>query len=322
MVKEYAGIDNTSSPALLSHWQTVCLVVASVYGIIYGLFFSPFYMPNKQQHGGAAPLQNVWSYSSASSDVTVPVDKLMHSTMRLNLRPKKHSALGLFYAAESDALSSGLAPFQGQPQKWPGNPLLQQDVPWEARIDNGYGSVIVERKRPSEGAKRKKTQPRPPSHAQPHEASTSSLPIMPQLSPSLVWKLFYSSCIDAPAPGLPGCKHQTLHFANSSDGLTWSKPSLNIFDLGDTRTRPWVLPRLRRFGSATNIIMEGYGVGVYHDTDIGEDKEIFHVPSKLLEQANSTDRAHLWLRDRMLGRWYHLEKWRKPIVSESRSTAL
>ena len=52
MVKEYAGIDNTSSPDLLSHWQTVCLVVASIYGIIYGLIFSPFYMPNKQQHGG------------------------------------------------------------------------------------------------------------------------------------------------------------------------------------------------------------------------------------------------------------------------------
>ena len=48
----------------------------------------------------------------------------MH-TMRLNLRPKKHSALGLFYAAESDALSPSGA-ISGTTTEMPGTPSARR----------------------------------------------------------------------------------------------------------------------------------------------------------------------------------------------------
>jgi hypothetical protein len=151
---------------------------------------------------------------------------------------RKVSALGLFYAGVSSS-GGGLAPVQGRPEKWPGNPLLEQDVPWEPRIDNGYGNIVLER----------------PSGRNPNHREKSSGG----------WKLFYGNCIDAPSPGAPGCHRQTLHFANSSDGISWTKPSLGLFDLSDSAARPWVQQRLRRIGSANNILMEGYGVGVLFD---------------------------------------------------------
>ena len=39
------------------------------------------------------------------------------------------------------------------------------------------------------------------------------------------WQLFYGDCVK-------GCGTQILLYANSTDGLTWHKPPLGLFDVG------------------------------------------------------------------------------------------
>ena len=49
--------------------------------------------------------------------------------------------------------------------------------------------------------------------------------------------MFYGNCISSPGLGAPDCSEQTLHYANSTDGLVWEKPDLGLFDLAD---KDWV----------------------------------------------------------------------------------
>lgn len=46
---------------------------------------------------------------------------------------------------------------------------------------------------------------------------------------------------------------KVLLYANSSDGLTWGKPKLGLFDVGSVRKD------LAHIGKANNIIMKGGG---------------------------------------------------------------
>ena len=71
-------------------------------------------------------------------------------------------------------------------------------------------------------------------------------------SPS--WQLWYGDCVK-------GCGTQILLYANSTDGLTWQKPSLGLFDVGSVRDD------LKHIGRSNNIVLEGGGVGVYRDAN-------------------------------------------------------
>ena len=73
-------------------------------------------------------------------------------------------------------------------------------------------------------------------------------------SPSGTWRLFYGTCEKS-------CSSQLLLYANSSDGITWHKPSLGLFDLGKVR------PDLKAIGKDNNILLQGGGIGVYEDID-------------------------------------------------------
>ena len=71
------------------------------------------------------------------------------------------------------------------------------------------------------------------------------------------YSLWYGICTQ-------GCSHQIVGYANSSDGLTWTKPNLGIFS-------DWAKNNREDLdGTANNIVMQGGGVGVYldeHDPD-------------------------------------------------------
>ena len=73
-------------------------------------------------------------------------------------------------------------------------------------------------------------------------------------SPSGTWRLFYGTCEKS-------CSSQLLLYANSSDGITWHKPSLGLFDLGKVR------PDLKAIGKENNILLQGGGIGIFEDID-------------------------------------------------------
>jgi hypothetical protein len=54
---------------------------------------------------------------------------------------------------------------------------------------------------------------------------------------------------------------QYLYYANSTDGLAWTKPDLNRYDLGEKWPEPWA----KQIGKQNNIIMYGGGLGILHD---------------------------------------------------------
>ena len=66
------------------------------------------------------------------------------------------------------------------------------------------------------------------------------------------WQLWYGNCVK-------GCATQLLLYANSTDGVAWHKPELGLFHLGTVR------PDLQAIGTRNNIVLEGGGIGVYHD---------------------------------------------------------
>jgi hypothetical protein len=114
---------------------------------------------------------------------------------------------------------AGLGSVIGAAAKHAGGALFDQDQPWEQRIDNGYPNVV---------------------HA--------------PGDPGGDWKLWYGTCFEP-----HNCAKQLLLFANSSDGIAWTKPHLGRYDLAA------VFPALAKLGKANNIVMYGGGLGVYRD---------------------------------------------------------
>ena len=76
----------------------------------------------------------------------------------------------------------------GEVTKHSGNPLFEQDKPWEPRLDNGYPNVVS------------------------------------PVKDGDAWQLWYGDCV-------AGCGKQVLLYANSSDGISWTKPDLGIYDI-------------------------------------------------------------------------------------------
>jgi len=80
--------------------------------------------------------------------------------------------------------------------------------------------------------------------------------VVPPSSSTSAWQLWYGGCA-SPAPNW--CDQQILLYANSTDGIVWQKPSLGLYDVSGVR------PDMASIGTQNNIIMEGGGIGVYHD---------------------------------------------------------
>ena len=76
--------------------------------------------------------------------------------------------------------------------------------------------------------------------------------VVPPDASNGAWQLWYGDCVK-------GCGTQILLYANSSDGLSWRKPALGLFDVGAVR------PDLKAIGKENNIVLEGGGIGVYKD---------------------------------------------------------
>ena len=106
------------------------------------------------------------------------------------------------------------------------SPLLVQDQPWELRLDNAYPNVI-------------------------------------KVAPG-EWRLYYGGFIGGKAfdKGQGSDRANAWHFANSSDGVRWTKPALGIFNLSNCRQ---CTAEAREAGTSNNVLMTGDGLGVYLD---------------------------------------------------------
>eukprot|EP00937_MAST-01D_sp_MAST-1D-sp2_P007180 g7180.t1 len=126
-------------------------------------------------------------------------------------------------------MNGTLAARIGEVEKHIMNPLLIQDQPWEMRLDNSYPNVV-------------------------HDPS----------DPEGAYRLWYGGFIACTKCDVSQGENRVnaWHYANSSDGLQWSKPSLNIFDLSKCSQ---CSPAARAAGTANNVLMSGDGMGLYRD---------------------------------------------------------
>jgi hypothetical protein len=110
-----------------------------------------------------------------------------------------------------------------------GNPLLVQDQPWELRLDNSYPNVV-------------------------HNPA----------DPLGAYRLWYGGFIAGNHFNTSQGAHRVnaWHYANSSDGITWQKPPLGIFNLSAC---PKCTAAARAAGTANNLLMPGDGMGLFYD---------------------------------------------------------
>ena len=140
----------------------------------------------------------------------------------------KYAAISLFLNTTID-LPAGVAVSIGTVTKHPGNPLLIQDKPWEPRLDNSYPNVV-------------------------HTPS----------DPMGAYRMWYGGFIAGNHFNTSQGAHRVnaLHYANSSDGIYWSKPNLGLFDLAKV---PECSAAAQAAGTQNNIIIGGDGTGVLRD---------------------------------------------------------
>ena len=107
-------------------------------------------------------------------------------------------------ARHDGAATVSVGPRLGVARKHPSNPLIVQDRPWEPHIDNGYPSLV----------------------AQP-DAPAGSPRFLLFYDAYTVGEVGCSWTRTAPYAGAPPpCSEEASLLAESSDGLTWTKPSL------------------------------------------------------------------------------------------------
>jgi len=73
------------------------------------------------------------------------------------------------------------------------------------------------------------------------------------VEPTGEYRAWYGGCVK-------GCGSQMLMYANSTDGITWEKPNLGLFDLAKFDAKKYA-----DVGTANNIVIYGGGIGVYRD---------------------------------------------------------
>ena len=117
----------------------------------------------------------------------------------------------------------------GTVSKHPQNPLLVQDKPWEPRLDNAYPNV----------------------------AYTPGDPLG-------AYRMWYGGfvCGDNFDKSQGSNRVNALHYANSSDGIVWEKPSLGLFDLSPIAH---CTPAATAAGRNNNLLLGGDGTGIFYD---------------------------------------------------------
>lgn len=81
-----------------------------------------------------------------------------------------------------------------------------------------------------------------------------------------VFQLWYGGC-----GAVASCSNQFLEYANSTDGLSWSKPNLGRYNLSEK------FPSLSAIGKENNIIMFGGGLGVYRDPMESDPQKLYKI---------------------------------------------
>ena len=147
----------------------------------------------------------------------------------------KYSALNL--AAEA-ALPAGLSLFVGEGERT-AKPLMQQTEIWEPRCDNGYPNVI-------------------------HNPA----------DPNGAYRLWYG-CFSSGTEynnGQGAARTNAWMYANSSDGVTWTKPHLGVYDLStgaESRNKKLpaaTLAAFHKIKTNNNIVMgDSDGMGITLD---------------------------------------------------------
>lgn len=149
-----------------------------------------------------APEATTYSFKMAASVlVSISLCSCLFSTAQgytgfVNTEASKKYAL---WSILDKQANSTMVQTIGTVQKHSSNPLLIQDKPWEARLDNGYPNVV-------------KT----------------------DIGSSSGYQLWYGGFIACKKCSTSEGRDRVngWHYANSTDGITWNKPALGIYDLG------------------------------------------------------------------------------------------
>jgi hypothetical protein len=140
---------------------------------------------------------------------------------------RAHAAATTAVFASATALTGDAVVVAGRVIKSLRNPLFVQDEPWERRIDNGYPNVV-------------------------EDSSTGAL------------RLWYGVCLGAES-NASACSLQGFAYAESTDGLAFVKPTLNLFNLSAFEQLP---PFLKSLGTRNNLLLVGGGIGVARDRSV------------------------------------------------------
>jgi hypothetical protein len=155
----------------------------------------------------------------------------------------------------------------GEVQKYKGNPLFEEDKPWEKRIDNVYANVIYDEE-------------------------------------EQIYKCWYSPFIvDQSSKGMtlerrqeaeyraPDNREMVICYSTSEDGITWVKPELGLVEYEGSKANNI----LWRGGGDTEALQEGpHGSGIFkdlRDPDPNRRYKAF-LKSEILSVAFSADGIH------------------------------
>jgi hypothetical protein len=165
----------------------------------------------------------------------------------------KYAAIGIIGGGGGGMkLPAGLAVAIGEGDAGSGSPLLAQDKLWEPRCDNGYPNIV---------------------HSPGHPGGAYQL-----------WYGCFSSGTKF-SSSQGAARTSSWNYANSSDGLVWTKPHLGVYDLATgAEAKNKALPAatiaaFKKIGTDNNIVLPGRdGLGITldsHETNASHRYKVF-----------------------------------------------
>ena len=164
-----------------------------------------------------------------------------------------------------EGVQSGL----GKVQKHPANPLFGEDQPWEVRFDNLYANVLYD----DDGLFKCWYSPFTIDHA------TTETPKAQRHPGSYVARLQ-----EARTRYSSAAREMGVCYATSVDGITWTKPALEIIEFNGSR--------------ANNLVMRyAHGNGIFKDRHAADPAErykmvLYHEETRRMMVAWSPDGLH------------------------------
>jgi hypothetical protein len=167
------------------------------------------------------------------------------------------------------AQSEGVQTMLGTVQKHPANPLFGEDQPWEVRFDNLYPNVLYD----DDGLFKCWYSPFTIDHA---TTGTS----LAQRQPGS----YGARLREARERHGAAAREMGVCYATSLDGITWTKPALDIVEFGGSR--------------ANNLVMrDAHGNGIFKDLHAADPAErykmvLYHEETRRMMVAWSPDGLH------------------------------